>query len=103
MRSAFDQAARVLQPANAWEHDRLTTKIVELVLADELDAQRLCRAVPGEMQGSFATTEGADGPVTISCVRPVPVAMQGPHDATKTIIGRPESAKRPAQHEESSN
>ena len=30
---------------------------------------------------------------------PVPVATQGPQDATKTIIGRPESAKRLAQRE----
>ena len=60
MRSAFDQAARVLQPANAWEHDRLATKIVELVLAGELDAQRLCRAALSEMQEEFSTTEGAD-------------------------------------------
>ncbi len=31
--------------------------------------------------------------------RPVPVATQGPQGATKTIIGRPESAKRLAQRD----
>jgi hypothetical protein len=38
-------------------------------------------------------------PLQFSVARPVPVATQGPRDATKTIIGRPESAKRLAQHD----
>jgi hypothetical protein len=59
MRSAYDQAAEVLQPANAWEHDRIASKIVELVQAGEIDPQRLCRAVIGEMQHAFATADRA--------------------------------------------
>ena len=43
MRRAYDEATQVLQPANDWERDRLASKIVELVQAGELDAQRLSR------------------------------------------------------------
>jgi hypothetical protein len=32
-----DQSAQVLQPATAWQHDRLATKLVELVLAGEFE------------------------------------------------------------------
>jgi hypothetical protein len=58
MRCAYDQAAEVLQPANARERDLIATKIVELVQAGEIDPQRLCRAAIGEMQ-HFATAERA--------------------------------------------
>jgi hypothetical protein len=58
MRRAFDQAAQVLQPANAWERDRLATKIVELVKAGELDEQRLCRGALSGLAAEFAP-EGA--------------------------------------------
>ena len=59
MRRAYDQAVAVLQPANAWERDSIATKIVELVQAGEIDAQRLCRAAIGEMQDAFAAVERA--------------------------------------------
>ena len=42
------------------------------------------------------------GGKTFACpitARPVPVATQGPTEATKTIIGRPESAKQLAQRD----
>jgi hypothetical protein len=54
MRHAYDQATQVLHPANAWERDRLASKIVELVQAGELDAQRLSRAVLSEMRETAA-------------------------------------------------
>jgi hypothetical protein len=59
MRCAYDQAVEVLQPANAWERDRIATKIVELVQAGEIDPQRICRAAIGEMQHAFTTAERA--------------------------------------------
>jgi hypothetical protein len=59
MRCAYDQAAEVLQPANAWERDRIASKIVELVQAGEIDPQRLRRTVIGEMQHAFATADRA--------------------------------------------
>jgi hypothetical protein len=60
MRCAYDQAARVLQPANDWERDRLVSKIAELVQSGELDAQRLCRAVLSAMQVTRAADESED-------------------------------------------
>jgi hypothetical protein len=49
-------------PANAWERDRIASKIVELVQAGEIDPQRLRRTVIGEIQHAFATADraGAD-------------------------------------------
>jgi hypothetical protein len=52
MRHAYDQAEQVLQPANAWERDRLARKIVALVQGGELDAQRLCRAALSDMRAA---------------------------------------------------
>jgi hypothetical protein len=54
MRRAYDEAAQVLHPTNAWERDRLASKIVELVRGGELDAQRLCRAALSEMREAAA-------------------------------------------------
>lgn len=59
MRRAYDQAVKVLQPANGWERDRIATKIVELVQAGEIDPQQLCHAAIGEMQDAFATAKRA--------------------------------------------
>jgi hypothetical protein len=59
MRCAYDQAVEVLRPANEWERDRLASKIVELVQAGELDAQRLCRAVLSDMTEIAAVPEAA--------------------------------------------
>jgi hypothetical protein len=55
MRRAYDEAVQVLQPANAWERDRLASKIVALVQRGELDAQRLCRAALSEMHDTAAS------------------------------------------------
>jgi hypothetical protein len=47
--------------------------------------------------GGFATPKAPIDPLQICVARPVPVATQGPRDSTKTIIRRPELAKRLAQ------
>jgi hypothetical protein len=55
MRRAYDEAVQVLQPANAWEHDRLASKIVAWSSAASFDAQRLCRAALSDIRDTAAT------------------------------------------------
>jgi hypothetical protein len=55
-------AVQVLQPANARVHDRLASKIVELVQGGEIDAQRLCRAALRDMRETAAVLRSTGRP-----------------------------------------